>query len=145
MNLRLAKLQHVRDTPAAYAARQSEAAVAADARHVERMHQARMHLIKMNRIRVGAVAAEVVAAGAEAADAADAADAAAAAAGAEAAGEDALRDAAEDGDGFLSQEWLAVIAQHIADQANARQAAQAQQAVDAVEVATPYRDGSSTC
>ena len=39
---------------------------------------------------------------------------------AEAAGEDALGDAAEDGGGFLSQEELAVIAQRIADRADAR-------------------------
>jgi hypothetical protein len=71
----------------------------------------------MNRRRAAAVAAaavaaaEVVAAGAEAADAAAAEDAADVAAG-------------EDEDGFLSQERLAVIAQRIPDQANARQVAE---------------------
>ena len=89
----------MRDARAAYAARRSEAArseaaVAADARHVESMQQARMHLIEMKRRRAAAVAAEIVTAGAEAADAADAA-----------AAEDAAdAAAAEDGGGILSQE-----------------------------------------
>ena len=90
----------------------AEQAVAAD--ELARLTEMNRQLGQLHGGRSGAAgAAEVEAAGAEGV-------------GAEAAGEDALGDAAEDGDGFLSQERLAAIAQRIADQANARHVVQAQ-------------------